>query len=371
MASDGNSFRKLILVYSFWFLSLMLSASLFEVYFFNLGMPLQDIYLVNCFWFLISLIAIPFLKGLRTRDFMLIGIAFAICAASVLILFPVVESAYAFRLLISGIYLFFWIPFNILYYEHRKGNNATIGALYFSVAPLISLVAPAAAGFIATSLGFPALFSLAIASFMLTAILVYLFVENKTYSYDIRASIKAMSGLKSLIFIEGFAMTVLLWTTLPITLLTFIDRPLGYGLMMSLLTIFTVIAAIFTGRMSDRFKRRREFILPTVLLLALSAIFASQATDLALFFVGFAMINFFSGVFFPLPFALLLDNTSSLVDMMIGREMILNIGRICGTIFGLMVFILTDIQTVILMQAIIILLYIPVFENRKKKLKIY
>lgn len=367
----SGSFRKLILVYSFWFLSLMLSASLFEVYFYNLGMPLQDIYLVNCFWFLISLIAIPLMKGFRARDFMLIGIGFAICAASILILFPVVESAYAFRFIISGIYFFFWVPFNTLYYEHRKGNNATMGALYFSVSPLISLVAPATAGFIATSMGFPALFSLAIASFILTAILVYLFVENKTYSYDIASSIKAMAGLKSLTFVEGFAMTVLLWTTLPITLLTFIDRPLGYGIMMSLLTIFTVLASLFMGRLSDRFKKRREFILPTVLLLALSAIFASQATDLTLFFIGFALINFFSGVFFPLPFALLLDNTSSLVDMMIGREMILNIGRICGTLFGLMIFIFTDIQTVILVQGILILLYIPVFENRKKKLRIY
>lgn len=367
----SGSFRKLILVYAFWFLSLMLSTSLFEVYFYNLGMPLQEIYLVNCFWFLISLIAIPFLKGFRTRDFMLIGICFAICAASVLALFPVLEAAFAFRFVISGIYFFFWVPFNVLFYEHRQGNHATLGAMYYSVSPLISLIAPAMAGLIATSLGFPTLFSIAIISFIITGFLVHRFVENKAYHYDIRESLRSLSGLKTLIFMEGFSVTVLLWATLPITLLTFVDRPLGYGLVMSLLTIFTVIATLFTGRMSDRAKRRREFILPVVLLLALSAIFASQATDIALFFVGFGLINFFSGVFLPLPLALMLDNSPSIVNLMMGREMLLNIGRICGTVLGLIVFIYTDIQTVILMQGVIILLYIPIFENRKRKLKIY
>ncbi len=364
----ASSFQKLLIVYSLWLASTSLGAALFEVYFYNLGLSLPGIYLADCLWFLGAILAIPLFKGFKSRNFMLVGIAISLLSIALLILVPSPAIAIAFRFLIGLPNLFFWAPFNTIYYEHRKGDNASLGALYYAISPILSIFTPAIAGFLASSVGFNALYAVALASFALTFAATFLFIENKSYGYSFLSCIKSISGLRTLIFMEGFAGMVITSITLNVMLLLFVDKPAGFGLFTSLVTVFAVAASLLTARLSDKAKRRREFILPVVALFALAAVFASQSHDLLSFFAGFGLVMFFSRVFYPLPLALVVDNSKSLVESMVGRELFLGLGRLCGGLIGYFILLRTDIATVLLVQGLLLLLYIPVFENRKAKL---
>jgi hypothetical protein len=84
--------------------------------------------------------------------------------------------------------------------------------------------------------------------------------------------------------------------------------------------------------------------------------------------MAFALVTFFSRVFFPLPLALAVDNSKHLASTMVGREIMLNLGRICGLLFAHFILVHYSIGYVLLAQGIALLLYIPVFENRRSKL---
>ncbi len=364
----GNGFSRLIIVYLMWLLSWGLAASMFEVYFFNLGMPMQDIYLANSFWFMAGLIVIPLFRGFHTRNFMMAGISIALFAVLLMFFFPHPFVSYAFRFVVGATHLFFWAPFNTLYYEHRKENNAAMGALYYSIGPFLSLFIPAIAGSVAALLGFQALYLASALLFAITLALCFLFVENRHYEYNPIAALRAINGLKSIIFLEGFSPMVITSVTLEVMLLTFTDKPLEYGAFLSLATVFSILAAMVAARASDRMKTRRELILPCVACLSLSVVFASFSQDIAAFFIAFGLINFFSRIFFPLPLALVVDNSRNLAHSMIGREIVLTAGRLFGALCGYALFLVSDIRTVLLFQGAVLLLYVPLFENRKRKL---
>lgn len=363
-----NSFSRLMLVYVFWLASWILAGSLFEVYFFNLGLGLSDIYLASLFWFIGGAAAV-FFRGFEVKKFMLLGIALAFLSVAVLYLFPHPLAAYPFRFLMGLTHFFFWVPFNTIYYESRKGNHALLGAVYYSIMPLLSLALPALAGWLASGFGYPILFLAAMLSYALTFLLGIVFLEKREYSFQWIESLRSMAGLRSLVFLEGFAGTVLVSVTLEIALLLYINEPFEFGGFVSLAMAFSILASLLTARLSDRYKSRRIFLFASVAGFAFSAIFASQAQTVAVFFLGFGLINFSRTIFFPLPFALTVDNSKSLVDTMVGRELMLLVGRLAGAAVGYVILVYTSIQTVLLFQGLALLLYIPLFEWKRKKLQ--
>jgi len=370
MAARGlnNPFTRLMLVYTLWTLGGALAGSLFEVYFYNTGMTIEEIYLADAFWFVAALAMVPLFRGFRARSFMLAGIVMATVSVSVLYLFSGGWTAVAFRLLLGMTHLLFWAPFNIMFYEFRKENHAMLGAVYYSVGPVVSLITPAFAGILAAALGFQALYLLAMASFAITFAAAALFVEDRKYEYDFDSSLKSIIGLRSLIFMEGFGAAVIVSVSLPVMLLLYVSKPEEFGIFTSLVTAFAVVAAFITAKLSDKVKKRRSFLLPVVACFALAAVFAGVSPDVSIFFVGFGLVNFFSRIFFPLPFALAVDNTKSLTETMVGREYMLNMGRLAGTLMGFLIMSIFDIRTALVIQGLILLLYIPLFERKKKKL---
>jgi hypothetical protein len=369
--SSKESFYKIMLVYLFWSISWVLAGCLFEVYFFGLGATMQEIFFSNCFWFVAALLTIPFFRGFEARNFMLIGILFAILAVSTLIIFPFASAAPFYRLVLGITHFFFWVPFNTVFYEYKKENHATLGAVYYAVGPVLSLFAPAFAGYVAASFGFPLLYSVSILLFMVAFALTWLFIKNRRYEYNFDESLKSLYGLRSLIFIEGFAAAIIISVTLEVMLLLYIKTPLEFGGFISTVTLFAVIASIIMAKVSDRLGTRRNFLLPIVACFGISTIITSQSPDLAVFFIGVSLIQFFSRIFFPLPLALAVDNSKSLVNTMIGREFILNLGRLAGALLAYLVFIFTDIRVVLLLQGLALLIYVPLFEHKKKKLNMF
>ncbi len=368
--TSQKPFRRLLTVFFFWLIGFFFAGSMFEVYFLHLGLSLEQIYLADACWFFGALILIPIFRGFRTRSYMLIGIALAFIAASLLVLFPEPYAAYAYRLLLGSTMFFFWVPFNTAYYGFSKGNNATLGAIYVSMLPVISLLLPAFSGWLAANIGFHVLFLLSMASFAICFILTCLVLkDDKEHRYHLLGSLRSLSGLRSIIFIEGFSITGILSVTLPVMLLLYLDKPVEVGVFLSLATIFSIISTFILSSLSDRCRRRSIFLIPSVIGFAIAAVLGSQASDLLMFFLAFGMANFFLNIFTPMALALAVDNTKRLSDTMVGREFMLNLGRLAGAFTGYIIFMVSDIRTALLLQALFLLLYIPVFEIDKKMLK--
>ena len=364
-----RGFSKLMLVYLFWIASWVLAGSLFEVYFYGLGLTMQEIVATSFFWFIGSLLVMPLFKKIDSKKFMIIGILLSMLGAVVLYFFDFKEMGYIYKFLVSVPQFFFWIPFNVIFYEFKKDNAAQLGAIYYSVTPFLSLILPGFGGAIAATLGYGSLFIMAIVCYLITLVLAVFLLDNKIYKYDTAQSIKSISGLKTLVFLEGFAAAMIVQVFLETMLLKYADKPLEYGGFISLVTLFAIIASLLTARFSDVQKRRREFIILSAMAFGAAAILTSFSTDIAHFFVGFAMINFFRTIFFPLPLAVIVDNSKNLVETMVGREFMLNVGRIFGSVVAFVLMFYFDISFVLLLFGTIMMVGYPLaFELKKRKL---
>ncbi len=368
----SHPFRKLILIYVFWLISWILAGSLFEVYFFGLGLTIHEIIGAGAFWFVGSLLVTPFFRSLPARAFMLGGIAIAFVSVFLLAVFPDPNMAYVYRFLLGFTNFFFWVPFNILFYEFRKENNAQLAALYYAVGPALMLLLPGISGLIASEFGYVQLYLLAMASYAVAFVLAFFFLgKESTYGYSFEESIASIRGLKFLIFLEGFLGSVIISIMVEAMLLQYVDMPLDFGVFISLSTAFSLFASFITARISDIKRRRREYLLFSAFLFGISAIFTGTNATLEHFFLGVALISFFKTILFPISFALVVDNSKNLVTSMVGREFILNLGRALGTIFVFALLFLFDLNFILVLQGIgLLLVYPSLFEIKKRKLAI-
>lgn len=365
-------FSRVLLVYILWTACWIFGGSFFEVYFLHLGMSFQDIFLAECFWFVASMFTIPLVKRFKARDSMVVGIAAGLLSSALLFFLPGQPwTAFPFRFMVGLTHIAFWIPLNTMYYELRKESkdeNAFLGALYYALTPILSLFLPAVGGLAAASFGYSALFMISMACFAITGVAAWMLVENKPYSYDLGNALRSISGLRSIIFLEGFSAAIIINVTLAIMPLIYITEPLQFGIFLSASTVFAVAASVFTARISDKAQRRREFLLPVVFLFGASTILMAFTHDFLTFFLCLGIVSFFSRIFFPLPLALLVDNSKNILDSMVGREFMLNFGRLTGAVVAYLAYLYTGFTGVLVIEGLAMVLYIPVFENRKRKL---
>lgn len=363
-----NPFNRLVLVYALWVASSILSGGLFEIYLSGNGIRQSDIFFTNIVWFIPAILLLAFIKGFKVRQSMMIGVVFMLLATILLLFAPASFSGYLYRFVLGFTIFFFWVPFNTMYYESSKENHAQLGALYYAMSPTLTLILPLLSGYVASLFGFNALFILAVIVILATLAAAHRLLEDKPYGFDLASSIRSINGLKSIIFLEGFTASLIIGSTIPIILLDFTSSPFEFGLMTSLATVFSLIAMAVTAKMSDDCRERRKFLLPITAGLAIATIFASTVKDAIVFVFAMGFVRFFSSIFFPLPLALVMDNSRSTADSMVGREFMLNIGRVAGVITGIIAIFMFDMRAVLFVEGLALLVYIPIFENRKKKL---
>jgi len=366
--SSAHPFRDLVTIYVLWLASMFFAGSLFEVYFFDLGLDMEGIYFADGLWFVAGLLILPFLKGFRTRPFIIAGAVVSFVSALLLLVYPDPNAAYIYRLLLGTTHVFFWMPFNTAYYEFRHQNNAMLGALYYSFAPLLSLFLPGISGSIASTIGYGVLFILAMLGYAAALVMALRTVADREYRFDLPESIRAIRGLRAIMFLEGFSVMAVTSITLPVMLLLFADTPMEFGLFMSLVTVFSLAASFLVSRISDRMQDRHIFLLPSALGFTLATVLASGARDIVVFFIAFGAINFFARLFSPISLALAVDRAESLAGTMAAREFLLNIGRLSSVLIGYLIFVSISIEAALLFQGLAMLLYIPLFERKKAAL---
>lgn len=366
----SSPFAKLNIMFVFWLAASILGGSLLEVYLFELGMSTTEIISTGMVWFLGTLILAPLFRKIPAKKFMLLGTAIGFLSVVLLYAIPKPGAAYLFRFLLSLTHFFFWVPFNTMFYEFKKENNAVMGAIYYSVSPLLTVFLPGIAGIIAEKFGYGNLYIIAAITYAITFLLALRFIDDgRLYEYKLTDALKSLSGLKTLVFLEGFAPGVILSVLLEVMTLKYVHTPIEYGAFISLTTIFAVTASFMTARISDIHSRRREFLIISAIAFGLSAMLTSLTSTATLFFLGFALINFFKTIFFPLPLALIVDNSKNLFHAMVGREWLLSLGRITGVATALIIATTVGISESLLFCGGIVLLYPLVFELKKRKLR--
>ncbi|MBU0591877.1 MFS transporter, partial [Candidatus Micrarchaeota archaeon] len=301
---DAGSFPKLILIYILWLVGCIFASGLFEVYFLGLGMSFQEIYLANTVWFFAGFVIAPLFNGFSTRNFMIVGVLIMLAACTILYLFPSETAAYAYRIIIGFTHLFFWVPFNTLFYNFRKDNNAMISSVYYAVGPLLSLAVPAIGGLVAAFYGFEALYISAIALFAACLFATAVFIKNKKYKFKFSDAFNSLSGLRTMIFLEGFSVNAIMSITIPVLILSYIDKPLEFGSFMSLTMVFSIFASFVMAKTSDQIKKRKPFIIPVVAGYVIATIAASLSGDIVALFLSFGAMIFFIRLFYPLNIAL-------------------------------------------------------------------
>ena len=370
-APSDKSFVRLMVLYVLYNAATLLLGSLFELYFFTLGLNIPQIILTSAGLFLAPLLIILFLaRRFPPKNCILASLVVLIIASALLALFPNPITPFVARFL-AGLPIFlFWVPFNIRYYEFSRKNNALLGSVYYSVNPVLSLALPFLAGWIAATFGFPTVFLASIAVLAVTLVVANAggFMDEKSYGADPVASFRSIDGLRTLFFIEGFSINSIVPVTLSAMILLYYRDPLSFGGLLSAVTLFSVAASLVTARLSDHFGERRTFLIASAFGFLLAAVAVNLADSASLFFLAFGAINFFRSILLPLPLALAVDNSKNLTETMVGREIMLNLGRLAAVLIGFLLTLFVGIRAMLLLQTLAAAVYIPIFELKKKKL---
>jgi hypothetical protein len=362
----GQGAEKLFRIYLVYSSALALGGSLIFLYFRGQGISDLGMLAIMTGNYLGPLLALPLLKKLKAGGALALGIAGQ--AASYLALGVVGGTAGAslFIVLAIPVFLFFWVPFNSIWFRKKEVGGAFHGAFYYAIPIVIGIAGPSAAGLVVDAAGYGGLFGLCSALLLLGAASI-----RKEYDegleFSVSRALSELRGLRSLLFLEGFAFFGF-GTVAAIITLEYFSEPLGLGAFMSATALLAVAISFAFAKMSDTAGKRGRFLLLSSAGLGASLIFAAFSTDVAYWFCAMVAINFFKTIFLPFPIALLLDRKPELHNAMYGRELLLNAGRVCAGAACMGILLLSgDLRAAIGAMGVGMLAYAAAFALWKKK----
>jgi len=367
-----TSLRKLLLIYVLWIGLSAFSASLVYLYFRDAGVSEQD--LVASFFFSVtaSILLIAALSGKNKIDFRkLMGAGvflLALSYAALALLTPSKELLFVYSAVIGLNFFFFWAPFNIMYFEFSREKAAMFGTFYFSIMSLLMMFMPLLSGFIAENSGFPALFLSAAFAYLLL-IPVLLMLGKREYCYTLMDVVRDTKGLRTLIFVEGIYGGGMM-AALAVIPLFYFHKPMEMGLYLSITAIFSVIASFMVSGLSDKSRKRVFYIRIFGTSLGLASLASSLATTAGTWYTAVSVRNFFSTLFMPFTTAIITDTKKDIADVMVGRELLLNAGRVIGLASVFICTLFYDIYLSLAFLGLVILLYPVVVELKRKHISL-
>ncbi len=270
--------------------------------------------------------------------------------------------------LLSGVgTVLFWYPLNVLWFRKKSMENAFRGAIYYAIPVFIGVAVPAAAGFITGGWGFMALFASAAFIMVLGMAFSRTLGPGKIMRGNLSQAVSAVSGFRTLFFLEGFAWFSVTVVVLIITL-EYFSLPEDFGSFISVTAFLAVVLSFLFARMSDKQRKRREFVVVFSGGLGLVLVLSSFAGTIEWWFWGMVGISFFKTLFFPFPLAVLVDRGGNLAHAMLGRELFLSSGRFAAGIVSIAAYLtLGSLNSVLLVLGAIVFAYSLVFEFFKKE----
>lgn len=282
----------------------------------------------------------------------------------------ILKLVYAWQLwavaVIYGVFWsFFWVVFNIRYYQlTTEGGTAFASAIASSMGPLAGVLVPFLTGIIAGSIGHSASLIISI-PFILASWLSFRKLPPQKATYDLPRALASMQNLKRLLFIDGFWQTSY-YLLIPVITLYFLDNVIQYGAFLSYLGIVGVLSSFVLSRLADKYKNRSIFIYPATIFLSAFTIVAAFTDTWWSWSIIVGILSFFRGMSNPLMTTVVIDTKKDLHDAMLGREYLLNVGRVAGIICSIILYYLFhDFRYALFMVGIVASFYPVVLFSTK------
>lgn len=323
-------FSRIYPVQIFYLIAVYFTNALLLLWFSKMGISHEEMIVFYLMIYALAVITIGIFRSINPRPYFIIGIGANIAMFVVYAAFFKKELLFLMPLLYAPIFLFFWINYNIAFFTGvEPEKRATGSALYAFAFSLLSAIIPVTAGYTAIKLGMPAVFWIG-AAVMAVALLLSLRIKAEKVKYKIANCLKCIKGVKTLIFLEGFWEHTT-FVAIPLISLFFISEELKLGAYLSYLGLTGAVASIFMAKFSDKVKKRKEFIFPLAIALAIATMLVSFGSNIYLWVAFTGLLYLISPALRPFQTTIALDNAHcSIRELMIAREFLLNFGRLCG-----------------------------------------
>ena len=340
-----------------WFRSF--SSSVLSPHFANEGLTIEQMILGTLYTFVGAGLLMILTNKISAR--LSWGLSFIASFLSILLIMRIANPAqFYLASVISGLYIpLFYIAYNIAHYRltpaHRTGYSS---AIMFSIFPIVGLVAPLAAGWLAEiNYLYVWIFS---GIFFLITFLLTKFQTNFLIKYDLVAGWRAIKSTRIIVFLQGI-WEALPFGIIPVFSLHFIKSPLYYGTFIAYLSLMSVIANLVLGYLSDKFKRRLAFLYPIALTMAVATfVFPLVTANLIFWLILTGVIQFLCPLFWNFSASWFVDQQPDHDRSMPIRELVLAIGRIVGLFFAWISFRFETIPVYIFYFLGVIMLLYPV-----------
>lgn len=311
--------------------------SVLPVHFLASGITIRQMLAGFLFMFLIQFLALLYVRKISAK------IAWRMSIFSLFLSLAVFfniknDIQFYIGMMLGGLSLFFFFPiYNIVHFKNTsEGKIGTSSALMFSVGPIVSIFAPALAGTMA-AIHF-SLFWYLSTIFMILTLITINFQKDYKLNYSRLAVLAEIKATRPFIFLEGI-WSALVLGIIPVYSLIFFKTPSAFGIFLAYFAAVSTISNLVLGKLTDKIKKRSIFLYPLTLILALTTMlfpFALKSLELWIFFTG--IVGFVLPMFWNLATALVVDHHENLKDAMLGREIVLAIGRIVGLAITLFSF---------------------------------
>lgn len=369
MISD-SPLKKLLVFHLGWQGACMLGVTLLFFYFKSAGVSSLELVASFFFWSISPIVLMLLLsgrKGLDGNRLVFYGIVVMIAGYFSLSVFsPTAVLLFFIQSLIGLTCFIYWVPLNIAFFKLEQKHAAVVGSLYFSLPSLMNLVLPLASGVIAQTMGFQVLFS-AVALAFLPVLYFHKTVNEKTVAYDLKQCLNELQGFRSLILLEG-AYNGGITCAMAVIALYYFKTPVDLAVFVSVTMLFAIFASFFISYFSDRARKRKHYAQSFSLGMGIVTIFSFLAITPAAWYSAMSLRQVFSTLFYPFTTTLLVDAKRKMLESMVGRELLLNIGRAVGVAIVFVCFALLSSVHLALIPIGFFLVAYPVVLEAKKKL---
>ena len=115
---------------------------------------------------------------------------------------------------------------------------------------------------------------------------------------------------------------------IPLVTILYFQKPSELGLVASAMSIVAVAFSFMFAKISDKTKERMKYLVPFAIFLGMAMIISVLAYDAATWFIILMIMTIGRVLFFPFTTTILMDNQSKPEEVMYGRELVLNVGRV-------------------------------------------
>lgn len=326
------------------------------LYFFlvdELRLPIEFVLVLATFFYTVAALVMIVLPKMEYRWALRTGFLVRIIAIAPFWLWPTVEGIFVGAIFFGLAQPLFWVPYNLMFFEHRaRSVNAGQSAIAFAVQPVLDVVAALAAGLLVTFYGYPGLFAAAFILGLVGFPGTFKLNPRSPVKIQIWRRLSRLKGLRALMFLDGISQGII-WIGVALVTISFLDEAMDYAIFFAVLGIMGAFAALLLGRMSDKKAKRFGFIWPVALVFAVANIVSAFAASLLVWAVSRGLTTFFGLIFDPFKNAAYLDAAETVEDLYMGRELLLNSGRVAGCILLLLFSLAGHLQAALLVAGAI------------------